>query len=208
MPAEPTAAQSEASRRNGAMGQGPVTDEGRQRSALNGTRHGILGSDLMLRPEEEQLLELLCADYIRLYAPTGPAMQEAVTELARIALRRRRLDQLELLAMTAHLDEAAAEPAGPDGAPAPLPLSRRLPSLGTLIRYRARLALEQRRVEGEIEALRALEEMDEPLPANDRDMYEPERPRPQPPKSSYPTTSPNRHERRRLEALARKRPAA
>ena len=53
MPASPTAAQSAASRANGARSHGPATPEGKARSALNGTRHGLRGATFALLPDED-----------------------------------------------------------------------------------------------------------------------------------------------------------
>src|SRR3954451_21693642 len=53
MPVSPTPARSEASRQNGALSRGPATPEGKARSALNGTRHGLRGSTFALLPGED-----------------------------------------------------------------------------------------------------------------------------------------------------------
>src|SRR4051812_16808338 len=53
MPVSLTPARSEASRQNGARSQGPATAEGKARSALNGTRHGLRGSTFTLLPGED-----------------------------------------------------------------------------------------------------------------------------------------------------------
>src|SRR3954467_13176525 len=53
MPASPTPAQSETSRANGARSRGPATPEGKARSALNGTRHGLRGTTFSLLPDED-----------------------------------------------------------------------------------------------------------------------------------------------------------
>jgi len=47
-----TNAQSEASRRNGALSHGPATEDGRSRSAQNATTHGIFSSQVILPGED------------------------------------------------------------------------------------------------------------------------------------------------------------
>src|SRR3954447_17257173 len=53
MPVSPTPAQVDASRANGALSRGPATSEGKARSALNGTRHGLRCSTFALLPDED-----------------------------------------------------------------------------------------------------------------------------------------------------------
>lgn len=175
MPASPSAAQSEASRLNGAMGQGPVSEEGRRRSALNAARHGVWTSDLMLRADEEPLFARLTQDLVRMHRPAGAVMEEAVLELARLAIRRRRLHQLESIVMMTLSAEAMLDGVAPEEGlggeanlpPPAVPLSRRLPSMATLARCGARLEREQRRVDAQPASLRELNRIPapEPLPA-------------------------------------------
>ena len=53
MPATPTPAQSEASRRNSACSAGPATEASKARSALNGVRHGLCGRTFFLLADED-----------------------------------------------------------------------------------------------------------------------------------------------------------
>jgi hypothetical protein len=53
MPANPSSAQSEASRQNSARSNGPATAAGKARSALNGVRHGLCGRIFFLLPDED-----------------------------------------------------------------------------------------------------------------------------------------------------------
>jgi hypothetical protein len=54
MPAAPTAAQSAASRSNGARSRGPATPEGKARAARNSVRHGLSGRTFFLLQDEDR----------------------------------------------------------------------------------------------------------------------------------------------------------
>jgi hypothetical protein len=64
-----TEAQLEASRTNGALSKGPVTDEGKAISSLNATRHGLLSGSALLPGEEKEEYERLLAIAIAKYEP-------------------------------------------------------------------------------------------------------------------------------------------
>ena len=143
MPHDPTSSQQAASRANGARSGGPSSAAGKARSALNATRHGVLGTELRLHPGEAVVLDGLIEDLAARLRPQGVAEHALVEELAQLAIRRRRLDSLELDTLAALArDGLEAEPAT-------------FVSLGTIIRYRARLAAEERRILASLDDLQA-----------------------------------------------------
>jgi hypothetical protein len=134
----------EAARRNGALSRGPVTAEGKARSARNATRHGLCARTLVLGADEDAAaLAALRGALLARHLPRDAAEAHWVEELAFAAWRQRRLRALEAEVLARA--EAAREESG--AAPA-------LPSLSTLIRYRARLDRDWRRAGEELELLR------------------------------------------------------
>ena len=115
----------ETSRRNGALSRGPVTPAGKARSARNATRHGLCARTLVLEDGADALAlaELRAALFAR-WQPLDAAEAHLVEELVFAAWREVRLRAVE----DAVLVQAAT------GAPPP-----GLPSLATLLRYRARI---------------------------------------------------------------------
>ena len=96
MPVSPTPAQAEASRLNGARSRGPVTPEGKARSALNGTRHGLRGSTFTLLPDEDPAAwAALLAGYLARLRPADEAELACVERLAACDWREARLLRLE-----------------------------------------------------------------------------------------------------------------
>lgn len=129
----------EIARRNGALSRGPVTAAGKARSALNATRHGLSSRTVVLRGDAEAAeLDALRAALLARCQPLDAAEAHWVEELVFVAWRQRRLRDLE---------EAVLAGAGTEHAPV-------LPSLATVMRYRARLDREWRRAGEELAALR------------------------------------------------------
>ena len=96
MPASPTAAQSAASRANGARSHGPATPEGKARSALNGTRHGLRGATFALLPARTRLSgRPSLAGYLARVRPADAAELACVERLAACDWREARLLRLE-----------------------------------------------------------------------------------------------------------------
>lgn len=140
MPADPSPAQQQASRINGARSRGPSSPEGRERIAAAATRHGLLGAFRLL-PGEEELFASLRADYWRRLRPNDAAEAAAVDKIVMALWRERRLEVIEN-----RLALALATGGPTDG----------LPSLATLIRYRARIARDRQNGEEELARLRRL----------------------------------------------------
>jgi hypothetical protein len=139
-----TSAQIEAARRNGALSRGPVTPEGKARSARNATRHGLCAKTVVHGDGEggdAAALAALRGALLARHLPRDAAEAHWVEELAFAAWRQRRLRTLEA--------EVLARVGAGGEAPSPA-----LPSLSTLIRYRARLDRDWRRAGEELEALR------------------------------------------------------
>src|SRR4051794_12601749 len=216
MPLSPTPAQSATSRANGALSRGPATPEGRARSALNGTRHGLAGPFRLLPSEDAAAHERLRAALLARHAPADAAEERWVEELAFAAWRLRRLRALDAAAL-----DAADGTSEPDE-------TARLPSLATLARYRGRIERDQRQALQMLETLRAsrprlpasvasatpaqlrwLADRAERTAEPETGTSEPERHAPAEPEPAAPAAPPpNRQQRRRLAALGRQRPSA
>lgn len=141
MPANPTPAQSEASRANGARSQGPKSEEGKANIARAATRHGLFGAFRLLPGEDATAFAALRAGWVERLRPEGPAEAAAVERLVATIWREGRLAAVE-----DRLLRALAVGESTEG----------LPSLATLIRYKARLERERSRAEAELAQLRAL----------------------------------------------------
>jgi hypothetical protein len=128
MPADPTPAQSEASRLNALRSTGPVTEAGRAASSRNAVRHGLRGATIEVLPEEQGLLVELMDSLSRRWRPADAVEHGLVQAMALVELKLARLDTVELQVLAASVEE-------PDG--------KRLPSLNTLVRYRSRLLKER-----------------------------------------------------------------
>jgi hypothetical protein len=141
MPRNPSPAQREASRRNGARSHGPTSAEGRARIARAATRHGLTGTFRLLPGEDARAFAALRAAWIARLRPEGAVEEAAVDKIVAAIWREQRLVGVEDRLLSAL---ARGEPV--DG----------LPSLATVIRYRNRLERDRRLAEDELERLRGL----------------------------------------------------
>ena len=133
-----------AARANGALSHGPVTPEGKAKSAMNAVSHGLCASSPAGLSEKARAeIEPLLDELVGRLAPEGAAEAEIVLELAFVLWRQRRLRALEERVL-----EAALAPPEEEG-------SARQPSLSTLVRYRGRLERDWRRGLEALELLKA-----------------------------------------------------
>ena len=141
MPKDPTPAQQEASRTNGARSKGPASAEGREKIAAAATRHGLTGRFRLLPGEDRRAFEALLEGWGARLRPEGPAETAAVRKFVAAIWREQRLFAVEERLLRAL---ARGEPA------------EDLPSLATVIRYRNRLERDRRLAREELAELQAL----------------------------------------------------
>ena len=88
--------QVEASRRNGAKSKGPITEEGKAKSSLNGTKHGLSGGHRVLYcNERDDLYQELLAHYMTLFAPVNGVEEDLVLQIVVASWRMKRADNIE-----------------------------------------------------------------------------------------------------------------
>jgi hypothetical protein len=88
-----TEKQNEASRRNGAKSKGPITEEGKAKSSLNGTKHGLSGSHRFLYSNErDDLYQELLTHYMTLFAPANGVEEDLVRQIVVASWRMKRID--------------------------------------------------------------------------------------------------------------------
>ena len=91
-----TEKQNEASRRNGAKSKGPITEEGKAKSSLNGTKHGLSGSHRFLYSNErDDLYQELLTHYMTLFAPANGVEEDLVRQIVVASWRMKRIDNIE-----------------------------------------------------------------------------------------------------------------
>ena len=137
MPASPTPAPVRRLAPNGARSHGPATPEGKARSALNGTRHGLRGATFSLLPDEDPAeWAALLAGYLARFRPADAAELACVERLAACDWREARLLRLE----TETLFAGRGDTSEPDPR---LGWSRTLPRYAAAIRRDRKEALDQ-----------------------------------------------------------------
>jgi hypothetical protein len=127
-----------ASRTNGARSRGPVTREGKERSARNALRHGILSQTVVLEEESSDAFRAALAAYVGRFHPVDDVDLAFIEEMATAFWRQRRCWGIEARMMQDAV--AAATAADPLGrfAQAFSALAAS-PQLGLMHRYETRL---------------------------------------------------------------------
>jgi len=86
---------SDAARTNGAQSHGPITPEGKAKSALNSLRHGLTAKAVVLGDESQEAYDALLAAYTDRFQPADQVELDLVESmtLSRWRLRRDRHDR-------------------------------------------------------------------------------------------------------------------
>ena len=82
---------SESSRINGAKSRGPITPEGKQRSAKNAVKHGLLAKGICLNIEKTEVFEELVADFCTRLQPADNVELRLVEQAAMAQFRYERI---------------------------------------------------------------------------------------------------------------------
>jgi hypothetical protein len=102
-----SALKSVTSRANGAKSHGPVTPEGKARSARNASTHGIFKSPFVLRNEQDALFLQLEAEFTEEWDPQGPTESALVDQMVICRWRLNRVWATEAAAIDMQMDEDA-----------------------------------------------------------------------------------------------------
>jgi hypothetical protein len=100
-----TDAQRAASRRNGARSTGPRTTEGRVRSSVNRTTHGLNSVRLLLPTEDVAEYQQHVDEWIESLSPGTPAERQIVLLIGDLTWRLRRIGRIEERRALALLDD-------------------------------------------------------------------------------------------------------
>jgi hypothetical protein len=84
-----------ASRANGALGRGPVTEQGKRNSSRNATRHGLLSKAIVLQNESGDTFARLLDQHHAKLRPADDVEEGAIEEMAASFWRLRRLWTIE-----------------------------------------------------------------------------------------------------------------
>ena len=102
-----------ASRANGAKSQGPVTPEGKARSAQNSLRHGILAQTILLKAESQPAFTDLVTSLESIFVPSNAFETQQIDAMAAARWRSMRIWAIE----TAGLEHETAQIKDPNITP-------------------------------------------------------------------------------------------
>lgn len=103
-----TEAQQEASRRNGALSRGPVTEEGKAISSRNAQKHGMNTHSVVLRNENQEEFDNMLADYLADLQPRTRRETDLVKDLVVARWRLNRIHSMETAAIDLETDDQRA----------------------------------------------------------------------------------------------------
>ena len=116
-----TDAQLNANRANARLSTGPRTPEGKRRSRLNASRHGLTGQILFFTPEDQAAFDRHCAAIVDSFKPSGALETELAHSIAEDRWRLRRIRAIENGIFALTVESSLDAPASPaDTAPDPL----------------------------------------------------------------------------------------
>lgn len=87
----PSQSKSDAARANGAKSKGPVTPEGKARSAQNAIKHGVYAETVLLANESREAFGDLMESYIAKFQPADEAERKIVNRLVAATWREQRM---------------------------------------------------------------------------------------------------------------------
>ena len=91
-------------RENGAKSRGPVTDEGKARSCLNGITHGLLAASVVMAVESKEQFQRLRISYVENLRPADPIQADLVDDIVVARWRLRRIQGIEAALLDSELD--------------------------------------------------------------------------------------------------------
>jgi hypothetical protein len=113
-----SAAQIEASRRNGALSHGPATSAGKAASSQNATTHGLYAKAVVLASESQADFDELRESFLARFCPADPVELELVDGMVKTRWLIRRLDRIITTALDFEVDrcipQVSREIANPD----------------------------------------------------------------------------------------------
>ncbi len=185
LPRRRSPAQTEASRSNGARGRGPATPADKAASAHNAAKHGPRATSFALLPDEDAgAFEGLRRRLVEEHDPQGAVEEALVEQLALASWRTRRVEALEVEALT-EARERRPSAAYAGGYNPHSPALWAPERLNTILRYRAGLE------RGLHRALKALAERQAARAEGEKRTNEPEtRAEPLPERTREPGTAP------------------